>query len=143
MSCIKSITSAFAQLDNEPVVFMLRLVNVILTSSQIERKWYAYEKTDIRTVLPNPSESTKPLTNRSTLEALRSCKTLAWQQHYGAVTAPSMMLLVAQSTISECLWCVQTTGAMSPRAGAQSFFCVEARTLASRERYGHLALLSP
>ena len=54
-----------------------------------------------------------------------------------------MKLLVAQSTIFDCLWYAQTTRALFAHAGAQKvFFCVEARTPASRERYGHLVLLS-
>ena len=61
----------------------------------------------------------------------------------GAVTSPSMKLLVTQSAIFVCLLCAQTTHAMFAHAGAQSFFfCVEARTAASRERNGHLVLLS-
>ena len=48
-----------------------------------------------------------------------------------------------QGAIFECLWCVQTTRAMFAHAGAQSFFFLrEARTLASRERCGHLVLQS-
>ena len=88
------------------------------------------------------SDFSKPLSNRSMLEAFSSLKTWACQPYHGAVTSPSMKLLVAQSAIFECLWCAQTTRTMFSHAGGRVFFCVEARTAASRERCGHLVLSS-
>ena len=64
----------------------------------------------------------KTLCIRTTLEAFSSWKTLAWQRRYGAVTSPSMKLLLAQSAIFECLWCAQTARAVFAFACAQTFF---------------------
>ena len=40
----------------------------------------------------------------------------------GAVTSPSTKLLVAQSTIFECLWCAQSTHVVCAHAGANRLF---------------------
>ena len=85
---------------------------------------------------------TNPFTNRSTLEAFSFVEDLGLAKTLGAVTSPSMMLLVAQSTVFECLWCAQTTCAMLAHAGARSLFFASKHARLGRERDGHLALLS-
>ena len=64
------------------------------------------------------------------VEDLRQAKTLRGRhlsQHEAACGAERLF---------ECLWCALTSRALFAHAGAQSFFCVEARRLSSRERYG-------
>ena len=87
-------------------------------------------------------DETKPLCNRLALEAFSSWKTLAWQKHNGAVTSPSIEAACGAERHFRMLVVRADHSRNVGACWSAEFLCVEAPRPASRERCGHLVLLS-